>query len=417
MKKLLVIMLGLMLAAGSAYALETEISGDFSVRGQGLGEVDLNDAADVDFYTIDQDLNILTKISVDDNTFVSFRTAIHDETWQDTSDNWTTGNRDADISVERSWMGHTFANTDTKLEVGLMTGNAWGTAFGDAATGVYKIQAQQKLDFGMLVAYIQKEAEVGGSDEAEDSEDDDGDTYAVGLVMPINNITISPIIGYSNRSDLLRDTDNDGVQVFSIDVAVTGTFNNIGFEAEVDYESYSLDTGATPPQGDVLPGATDDFALWGAYLNVWAQLNQTKLGGLIAYGSWDDDSDVMVGYDFDDDFDKTLVLGDQIGFGDDSAASQDGMTGMTLLQIYVDHAFNEKLSAGGSISYVLSNQEDDPRYEDATAWEIDVNGAYKITDNLTYSVAAGYASVDFDVTGLSDPDPAWRAFHKLSLTF
>jgi hypothetical protein len=64
---------------------------------------------------------------------------------------------------------------------------------------------------------------------------------------------------------------------------------------------------------------------------------------------------------------------------------------------------------------MIDSNYDTGDYKGASANEMDFGLAYAITKNLTYSIAAGFASVDLE--GLPDPDDGGRIYHKLKMKF
>jgi hypothetical protein len=76
----------------------------------------------------------------------------------------------------------------------------------------------------------------------------------------------------------------------------------------------------------------------------------------------------------------------------------------------------DPLTLSAYAAYVMSNQEDNA-YEDATAWELGLGSAYKITDNLTYSVYGAYADISYDVAGIDDPDSVYILANAIEFTF
>ncbi|KAA0258330.1 hypothetical protein FHQ18_04000 [Deferribacter autotrophicus] len=408
MKKFLVF-LALLAFAATSFAVELKLSGNFYVRGSyikngsdldGDKKVDLQTSNAPSFSYFDQDMNLWAKLVVDEDTWVTTRFAIHDEDWKNANENDT----DDNIAAERAWLTHKFA-TGTKLDAGLMSGGGWGTAFGNDVGGKYRVKITQALPYGSLVAWVQKNAEKGKELQYKDAEKDDSDSYAIGLTFKAGDITIKPLVVYTvdsaGTNNAYVDNSTDGKKTTSFDIAAMGKFGVIGFEAEFDYDNVEFDKNYGT-----------DYDVYGIYVNAYTMIDKVKVGGIFAYGSYD--KDAQKGYDFDDDFDLTLVLSDWVGFG-----GGDGLTGMTAYQVYAKAPVMDKLTANASLTYVTSNQEGNSTttnyLEDATAYEVDLGAAYTIKKGLVYSVAFGYAKIDLD--GQSDPDPVIRAYHKISLSF
>jgi len=183
------------------------------------------------------------------------------------------------------------------------------------------------------------------------------------------------------------------------------------------------------------PDAEDNkWKAYGAYLNAWANIDTTKVGGVVAYGSWDDNKDAAgggQGFDFDDDFDSTVILADEFGFG-----GGDGILGMTLLKLYASIAMGD-ITLSPAVAYVKSNQKDfvdadgttiadSNLFEGATAWEVDFRMDYKITDVFSYYAQCAYARMSFDgdrmdaesgVEGTDDPEAVYQVKHGIKIVF
>ena len=57
------------------------------------------------------------------------------------------------------------------------------------------------------------------------------------------------------------------------------------------------------------------------------------------------------------------------------------------------------------------------KLEDATAWEFGIGATYRITDNLYYMPYVSYASIDYDVTNVDDPDAVYLIANGIEFTF
>jgi len=409
MRKLLFTLLILIFTAGVAFAESNfTIKGDFNVRGSRITNEDLaaTDAAEYDYY--DQDMNIYAKFAASKTTWANIKIAIHDE-------EWGTSNKDADegISVERAYMTHVFP-THTVLVLGLMTGGTWGTAFGDAADARYRVKVVQPLSpNAILLGVIEKgddvdiagvtekdnAAEQGYGNPIKDSEEDDNDRYAIGALLTFGDFHVKPLYYMVKDSSADLSKTTDGMEVNVMFLALDGKFGMFGFEAE--YMKKDLDFCTA------LGGRS--FSVTGIYANVWANLAPAKVGVIYADGGTDTDKGAEYSFDFDDDFDLTLFLSDWIGFG-----GGDGLRGMNAMQVYGSYKFTDKMSANASYTMIDSNY-DAGALKGAEATEMDFGFAYKITKNLTYSIAAGFASVDLE--GSADPDDGGRIYHRLKMKF
>ncbi len=399
MKKLIVLSLAMLfLGAGIASATDFSLTGSYFVRGTYAENKDGRDTDTDGFGDYDHELSLDANWKIDDTSRVFARFEARDDTWADSA-NPTEGSSGADLAnlddnwvVEQVWGTHTFAN-GADIQVGLMSAGAWAYDFGNEGGEAYRIKGTMPMAFGTLIGILQKNKESGEADNA------DSDTYYLGLVSKLGNVNFKPLLVYSQNDD----TEVDSI---SVDIAIDGTMGNIGWEVEGVYSDFSSDNPAVA-----------DFDLHGIYGNVWTQVNALKVGALAAYGSYDEDSGN--GFQFGDDFAAggALLLGDDVFLLNGDADAND-IQAATLFAVYASYAVNNKLTLGAYLGYADSNVDDATSiYDDANAWEVSVNGSYKITSNVKYSVAAGIAEVDLGPAATIDPDEAIEINHKLSFSF
>lgn len=438
MNRIFAIMLALLLVAGTAYAVEMQTTGSFNVRGSYISnETGLNGAADVPDEEIykdtasygyyDQELDITVDLKVSDYTKVITNFEITDMNWtqSEIDDRETTAGAGLDDNIEfkRVFGQHTFS-TGTTVQAGLMTGSAWGTSFADTANGVFKVQVMHNGSFGMIGGNIQKEWEEGQPNGLEeDAEKDDGDTIYLFGTFPMGTHRLMPLLRYSdfsNQPAVAKDRDSDGLKIMTIDVAAAGAFGTLGYEAEVVWVNYNQDWDSFDYNGVTYPDG-EDFSTYGAYVNVWGNVGATKVGGMVAYGSYDKDG--ATGFGFGEDFTPTMFGADFTAVGDSSTEKSE-YNAVTLMQIYAEFAVSDPLTLFANGTYWMSNSEDNA-WEDATGYEIDLGGAYKITENVTYDVLLAYGQfqLDEDATttyagaNLDDTDAFYRLFHRFTINF
>lgn len=427
-------------------AANLTITGDYEVQGKQwknqtfLGADPADKIVSYGFY--EQELNLYPKLSLG-ATFVEMKLATHDVTWGKDyhaypTGSTETGEHDFNLAVERCYLQHAFSKT-LFIKAGLMDDGAWSTSFGNDNEGSYKVMVGHMWKYGFIGGQINKYKEIGDAT-TDDLDKDDRDGYIAYAITKLGGISIEPLIGYIVYSDFPNALggpvgyDTDGLKVMVAYCGFRGEVAGLGFEAEVDYKDYKCDWKNTVDPYYMVAGknAAVDYALYGFYLNAWKQLDTAKVGAILAYGSYDADAiwGAGAGFDFEDDFDSTLILGDDYVFGDTGSWSttEDDLVGMTLIKLYANIAATDKITISPSAAYIISNQEKSTKYgdttellEEATAYEFDLEGSYKITDNLSYTIGGGYAKVDLAKVATSgvidDPDPAYLLFHKLNFNF
>ncbi len=409
MKKLIALVFAMFfLTVGIASATDFSLSGSYYARGtynNNVTGVPIQDPNS--FMVYDHELSVDATWQIDDATKVFARFEMADEAWGTGNINEGNGTYEegGDVYLEQVWGAYTFAATGGTLTVGKMPAGAWGTAFSNAGDEAYRVKYVQPTAIGAVIGILEK-GDNGETGNIATGETGDEDTYILGILTKAGDLNIKPLFVYADISQ--NHAAADGT-VFKFCLALDGTFGNIGFESELVYEDWSAENGFP---------LYADHQLWGFYANVWANIDALKIGGLIAYGSEDeDDNGVSRGLRFGDDFEAggALIMGDDIVFTGFFGADNDLTTGQ-LIAVYADFAVSEDVSVGGYLGYAKCGIEDNSAYEDADIWEISFDVTYKLTENLTYKVAAGRAELNWgDAT--PDPDASYEMYHRLDFSF
>ena len=402
MKKLLVALMVLAFAA-SAFAVDVKLSGDFTFKGKKIKNNTMLKNNEVDYDYWEQDMNVLAKFMVSKDTFVTVRAAIMDRNFDNTgSDGDTT---DDNFLIELAFMTHKF-NKMIQLDVGRMTGGAWATAFGNDAGGKDRVKGTFTIPgAGKIVALTQKNKDLGAQNTStKDSEKDDSDTYFIGYVGKFGPVTVMPAFTLTDDSSADANQTSKGKEFTDFTLAVKGDFGMVGFEGEYQSENTDFDSGVG-----------NDYDVYGFYANVFTKLGMAKVGAIYAYGSTDKSGGSEYGFDFNDDFDTTIVSDqlETLGGGKD-------VKGMTAFKLYADADVTEKISVSAAVAMLDSNW-DTGTWKKYEAYEVDVTAAYSITDALSYEAGVGMLdgsdySADSGVT-FYDPSTVWVMYHALKLSF
>jgi hypothetical protein len=426
MKKLIALMFAMLfLGAGIAGASDLTMTGSYFVRGtyeDNLAYDAANPQNDRNYGYYDHELDLITTWKIDDTTFVRARFEMRDQSWGRGSDTVTEsvhiGDTDNNIVVQEVWGQTTFTN-GISLRTGLMGAGAWGTSFGNTSTEAFRIFATIPTQIGAVIAILEKPN--NGASEAGNSvngESNDIDVYHLALVTKVGDVNIKPIVSFIDANNINWGFDS---QTILAQLSLDGKLGMFGFEADFIYR----DVDRTIPEAGT--AATEDYSLFGAYGNIWYQMQALRLGAFAAYGSWDDDA--QQGFDFGDDFapGNLLIMGDDLlgeGAGNVGApVAEGGMVGAALFGIYGSYAVTDKLTLSAVAAYAkpdrdkaLSTGANVKKWDDADIYELSAGFAYKITPSLTYDGGIGMAEVNFgDAT--PDPDTLVEAFHRLSFNF
>ncbi|OGQ90481.1 MAG: hypothetical protein A2464_13050 [Deltaproteobacteria bacterium RIFOXYC2_FULL_48_10] len=427
MKKLIALMFAvLFLGAGIAGASDLTMTGSYFVRGTYEDNLTYDATApqnDRHYGYYDHELSLDTKWKMDDTTFVFARFEIRDQSWGRGGDTVTeavhNGDTDNNIVAQEVWGQTTFTN-GISLRTGLMGAGAWGTSFANTYTEAFRVFGTFPTQIGAVIAILEK-PNNGISEQGSSviGENNDLDVYHLALVTKVGDLNIKPIVSFIDANNNNWGADS---QTILAQLSLDGKAGMIGYEADFIYR----DVDRTVPEVAGVPG-TQDYSLFGAYGNIWYQMQALKLGAFAAYGSWDDDA--QQGFDFGDDFapGNLLIMGDDLlgeGAGNvgNQAGADGGMVGVTLFGIYGSYAVTDKLSLSAVAAYATPDRDAATaaaiqKWDDADIFELSAGFAYKITPSLTYDGGIGMAEVDFGATNLPDPDTIVEAFHRLSYNF
>jgi hypothetical protein len=373
------------------------------------------DARDYMFYEMEFDADL--KITPSDKTLIFLNMEIHDETFtaSPTDSGGKTG--DDNIAFKRAYGKYTFDN-GMSTQFGLMTGGAFGTAFGDSGDGTYRVRLDGKASFGAWGVILEKGSELGTEGRTDavapledwDAEKDDTDSYYAYWVGKFGQTTVPILVGFRQYGDFSGGAVEGGLEFEDPDVNLMfisanamGSAGSLGYEAEFIYQDFTAE----------FKGG-DDWAVYGLYGNLWMTMDAMKVGGYAAYGSWDDDTGR--GFNFGADFYFGEGVGESQSFG---TSNNGGFAAVTLLGLYGDYAVNDALSLYGNLSYWMSNEDEladgsDSPYKDSDGYELTGRLAYNLADNVTYSAGIAYGEFKPDKGSV---DPYARAFHKIQINF
>ncbi|QAR34201.1 hypothetical protein EP073_12535 [Geovibrio thiophilus] len=401
MRKLLVVLMVVAFAA-TAFAADVKLSGYMEVKGIYVENGGINEDSLGENSWWEQDGNVQAKFIVDKGTAFTVRGDFHDGTWGDPEMKAkTTGEGEAGFTIQRAFLEHDFGKAGL-LSAGLMATGGWGTAFGNNVEGNYRVKLAVPVAMGKLTFQTTKNAENGSYD-VEDSEKDDNDGYGIDYVGKAGAFTYGANLTYGDNSAAIMDNDTDGVQTTGLDVMFNGDLGMFGFESELAYRNVSTDK-----QGD------EDYDLFGAYVNGFANLGKTTAGLIFLYGSVDKDTGEA--FNYADDFDTTFIV-DELG----GVTGGDDLGGFTTFKLYADYAHTDALTLGAAFAYAFSNYDDDnqPNYADINLYELDAYVSYQINKALNYTVKAAYLQVNEIGAGADqyDADPIYYASHMLSVGF
>ena len=125
MKKIILALLVVMLAAGSAYAVDVKVvKGAYYVRGAYFSNYSLSTSDAEDYMVYDHDMDLYVDFVVDETTkVITYMEIVDEEPW----DGYNSGAAgDDNIEFKRVYLEHKFA-TGTVLSAGKMSTGTWAS--------------------------------------------------------------------------------------------------------------------------------------------------------------------------------------------------------------------------------------------------------------------------------------------------
>ena len=339
--------------------------------------------------------------------------------------------------------------------IGLAPHDFWGTTFGDSTQTEALVQWILPINQNWTIGakyfkhYENSPNLFGGS--ASDSNDADDSAYVGVGIFKTQDIETGLKVAYRK----LAQNKDSGIYTpippysqitgWLITPYFKGKFGPVSIQAEAEYWNGEVELQGNAPYANygvigLDPTDTIDMEFWSFYLDGKVDIGPAYVGGRFIYVSGDDLSsgDEFEGSDFLNnrafemcwggvDLKQTLILwnedvtlwvGDRWNLGP-------GVKNAQFFQVYGGYKWQD-FSFAGSLAYAKadetrSNQDDDYGYE------LDVTASYKITNNLSYMVGAGYLWTGdyfkYNNYGYSggateiDVDDVYLITNKLTLSF
>jgi len=427
MKKFLIVLLSLGLIAAfsmTASAADVKFSGQYYLVGVYDSNSDLVDTGAAYsralFY---QRVRIQPVFQIAEGLTFTARMDALEKQWGQT--NWKGGFEDVTLSrkltavtadpprgmqenfeFERGYV--TFMTAIGQFQVGYQAANQWGTAFGDSGTTRARIFYSTKAGPLTVLAIYEKWFETDSASNTgfvgpvattyKGKAAADNDVYflagiygfpggSAGVLYVFGDIASSRIGTAATPTDMGYRT-----KMHVLAPMVKATFGPVYVESEVLYtfgKAAEFDTG----------GQDVDFNGWAAYLMAKANLGPATIGAQVGWSQGDDGSDPTKsksGYGGGTDWNPALILmNDELGTwkpgGNDTANS--GKQNFILYNIFGGFNPTPKVEVGAALTFAQADKV-------AAGWdkkmgtEFDVTATYKLYDNLSYMVGAGYLWAD-----------------------
>ena len=446
MKKFLVVLLSLGLIAAfgmTASAADMKVGGSYYV----VGAYEDNPTLKEDSYSrayIHQRIRIQPVFKIAEGLTFTARMDAMEKQWGDSTwrrnavggDDTTSSRRTTDASNKKiqqnfEWeRGYvTFMTGIGRFQVGYQAVDTWGTVFGDSGTTRPRFQYLIQTGPMTFLFNYEKVYEADMNIAATANKvDADNDSYALAGFFKQGPVEAGLLYKYY---DFKATRVAGGKAAFHLlSPYVKATFGPVFIESEVDYFFGKGFKSEIPGVADVKVNG------WGAYIHAKVNLGPAWVGAQVGYSSGDDYADTNksktnpggAGTDWNP---ALILLNDEItGWTNARASSGRGYPqtsqkfNVIIYNVYAGFKPMPKLEVGAALTYMTAAD----RHLNATTeaiskklgTEFDVTATYKIYDNLSYMVGAGYLWTGDYFKGASATatvDNDYMLMNKLSLSF
>lgn len=450
---LILLSLGLiMVHSVSSYAADVKFSGEYYVAGMYLNHVDIREDSTAPFtrstaffyqrlrlgtdFIVSPCLKLVTRMDIMERVWEPDETKNYAPVIYDTSVDSSGvatktsagyGNGDKrNLDFDHVYIDYT--SPIGQFQVGYMPDYVWGTKWGNKSAFASTGQIKYFLPIGpvtMVFAYAKEnEKDYWADEKTVVANDRDYDSYRIGPIYKFKSNNVSGETGLLfvyNHDATGRGTDDKTTTSYVLQPYFKGKFGPVSLQGEINYAFGQVEYDSAADQ---------DISSLTAFLDADAKFGMFTVGGSLAYVQGDNDST-------DDEINNALTGGPDLDpchmmFNHSTLNSWVGgikthannvggeMTNAWFGQLRggIEPTANLKLIA--SVSYAQADKEPIGYVDDEYGWEIDLTGTYKITNNLSYMLGAGYLFTGDYYKGTSSShqiEDNYMLINKLTLAF
>ena len=443
MKRFCVVLLLLGLIAAfrtPAMAVDVKFSGEYYAAGMYLDKTNLTKSStggnpSTAFYF--QRLRVKTDFVVSPGLTLTTRADIMERAWgavrssatSTTLDTGSAGTKAENENIAIDWAYLTYKAPVGIFSVGYMNDGATGTIFGNSSAPAARIKYGKS--FGPATLNLAYTKVNGGENSTRNGvagfSDVDNDKYGIEGVYTWKDGKAGLNVNYYNYASNRPASDNRSTY-FLITPYATAKIGPVALQAELNY--------ATGKQKYEAPSTSADIDLQGisGWVDATADFGKFYVGGSVAYVSGNDpgttdkkeDQSVTGGIDWDPclimfNGDRSYWAGNLAGYTG-TTANGNAFNNGYFAQLRGGVRPAEKFDIMASLSWAYADKTPSGTWEGRNyGYEIDVTGTYKITNNLSYMLGAGYWMVGDYYKGTTsinhDLTDNFMVINKLTLTF
>jgi hypothetical protein len=317
--------------------------------------------------------------------------------------------------------------------VGYQVESTWGTVFGNSNTSVGKLTYALPIKNFTFLGQLVKHAELSRTTANPAATWTDADYDAVYLMALYNFkygvIGLANFALFNHTTRIAADASKTHIPLYLVPFAQL-KFGPVSVQTELLWQQ-----GKRYADGLVTWGENNDakISALAGWLDVTADFGIAYAGGTFAYVSGDDPATqerieggtLSGGNDWNPclilwNYDRARWVGNLAG--NDPLATPNGsaMANGFLYQLRAGARPLNKLDIMGSVTYARAERAAGANQARDYGWEVDVTGTYKITNNLSYMLGAGYLFAGKYYKGEDQSSKVSDNFiviNKLTLTF
>ena len=445
MKRLLVVLLalGLLAAFGAtASAADVKFSGQYYVVGVYENNRELRDTdatySKAYFWTrtriqtvfqIAEGLSFTTRFDAFEKQWGAVNRSSSNSEDKSNSGKVNSVNLTLQENIEMEYAFVTFKTRVGQFDIGYQAADEWGTVFGD--TPGSRPRAKYTGAFGPvnILAIYQKDYEADtvrlnattGAGNSSGIVDGDVDKYMLAGIYNWKGGAAGLLYVYTNGASN-RPTANMRTQIHTLAPYMKGTFGPVYVEAELIWLS-----GKSRKYEAPATAADQDKEGLGAYALARVNLGPAYVGAQFGYSSGDpnDTTKDKSGPVSTTSWVPALLFGNANLKSWSYGTPENGSFSTNKQNLWLWNAFagfnpTPKINIEGAISWMYADKKPNNFVSKQYGWEADIKASYKIYDNLTYMVGAGYLWTGDYFKGTSDANKIGNDYlllNQLTLNF
>jgi hypothetical protein len=328
----------------------------------------------------------------------------------------------------------TFMTRIGKFDIGYQAADEWGTIFGD--TPGSRPRAKYTGAFGPMnvIAIYQKNYEAdttmlsaaAGAGNPSGITDGDADRYMLAGIFNWKGGNAGLLYVYGETANA-KPTLNYRAETHTLAPFMKGTFGPVYVEGEVIY------TFGKAKKYESGKGTDQDVDSLGAYILARVNMGPMYVGGQFGYSSGDDGTDATkskTGPASSTSWTPALIFGNanlvswaygsQIGGVGTTPSWSSNKQNLVLYNGFFGFNVTPKLNLEAAFTFMQADKQPVGYVSKDYGYEADIKATYKIYDNLTYMLGAGYLWTGDYFKGKSASNKVGNDYllmHQLTLNF